>query len=417
MIRIFIALLFLSASAFAQSAGSLLSTGTQTQQIEGQKIFHCSGNQPTPFVAWSQSGATAALIAQDTNFDQPALEIRRLGEVGQTITSPAVYIRVGQETAWNDAIYLMEACPLTSGDNAIVMWGNASMCVPGGIYSGHSKTDMGTLSVHARNRALVGADGVTNMLTWGGNTVSMPAATVTGTLNLGSNIVITGIIPAANIGFGIAPAKITGTAVTLAGSETLTNKTLVAPTISNPIGLTKANVGLGNVDNTSDASKPVSTAQQTALNGKANSAVRITAGSGLVGGGDLTVNRTVSINFASTNTWTGGQTFSNITVSGTSQLGSAPVGSISSNYTLSASDAGKVLRVTAAATITLPSGLPVGFNVEIIQEGTGQVTFAAGSGVTLRQRQNFTKTAGQWAAASLIVNTSNSYVLAGDLSN
>lgn len=35
-------------------------------------------------------------------------------------------------------------------------------------------------------------------------------------------------------------------------------------------GLTKASVGLANVDNTSDAAKPVSTAQQTALNLKAN---------------------------------------------------------------------------------------------------------------------------------------------------
>ena len=38
----------------------------------------------------------------------------------------------------------------------------------------------------------------------------------------------------------------------------------------NPHGVTKAQVGLGNVDNTSDANKPVSTAQQTALNAKAN---------------------------------------------------------------------------------------------------------------------------------------------------
>ena len=37
---------------------------------------------------------------------------------------------------------------------------------------------------------------------------------------------------------------------------------------SNPHSVTKAQVGLGNVDNTSDADKPVSTAQQTALDGK-----------------------------------------------------------------------------------------------------------------------------------------------------
>lgn len=37
---------------------------------------------------------------------------------------------------------------------------------------------------------------------------------------------------------------------------------------SNPHNTTKTHVGLGNVDNTSDANKPVSTAQQTALDGK-----------------------------------------------------------------------------------------------------------------------------------------------------
>jgi hypothetical protein len=36
------------------------------------------------------------------------------------------------------------------------------------------------------------------------------------------------------------------------------------------VTLAKGDVGLGNVDNTSDADKPVSTATQTALNGKAN---------------------------------------------------------------------------------------------------------------------------------------------------
>ena len=38
--------------------------------------------------------------------------------------------------------------------------------------------------------------------------------------------------------------------------------------ISNPHGVTKSQVGLGNVDNTSDLSKPISTAQQTALANK-----------------------------------------------------------------------------------------------------------------------------------------------------
>lgn len=58
-------------------------------------------------------------------------------------------------------------------------------------------------------------------------------------------------------------------------------------TTGNPHGTTKANISLGNVDNTSDANKPVSTATQTALNAKqdkiTNTANRLFYGSGTPG--------------------------------------------------------------------------------------------------------------------------------------
>ena len=50
----------------------------------------------------------------------------------------------------------------------------------------------------------------------------------------------------------------------------LTNSTRHIADKSNPHGVTKAQVGLGNVDNTADLNKPISTATQTALNGKAD---------------------------------------------------------------------------------------------------------------------------------------------------
>lgn len=50
-------------------------------------------------------------------------------------------------------------------------------------------------------------------------------------------------------------------------TATLLNKTLTAPVINSPTGIVKGDVGLGNVDNTSDISKPVSTAQAAALAG------------------------------------------------------------------------------------------------------------------------------------------------------
>ena len=51
--------------------------------------------------------------------------------------------------------------------------------------------------------------------------------------------------------------------VTLSGVETLTNKTLTAPVINSPTGLVKADVGLSNVDNTSDATKNSATVTLT----------------------------------------------------------------------------------------------------------------------------------------------------------
>lgn len=59
-----------------------------------------------------------------------------------------------------------------------------------------------------------------------------------------------------------------GVVVGTTDSQTLTNKTLTAPVVNSPTGIVKGDVGLGSVDNTSDASKPISTATQTALDAK-----------------------------------------------------------------------------------------------------------------------------------------------------
>lgn len=51
-----------------------------------------------------------------------------------------------------------------------------------------------------------------------------------------------------------------------------TTRTVAGKPLSSNVALDKVDVGLASVDNTSDANKPVSTAQQTALNLKANTA-------------------------------------------------------------------------------------------------------------------------------------------------
>jgi hypothetical protein len=85
-------------------------------------------------------------------------------------------------------------------------------------------------------------------------------------------------------------------------------------------------------------------------------------------------------------------------------------------YVLQASDNGKIVDCTSASavTITVPSGLDVGFDCGVLQRGAGQVTIVPGDGVTLNNRQGFTKTAGQYALVALVSPEADIFVLVGD---
>lgn len=78
-----------------------------------------------------------------------------------------------------------------------------------------------------------------------------------------------------------------------AGAEVNTVTSVAGKT--GAVTLAKTDVGLGNVDNTSDANKPISTATQTALDAKSNATITVTGTTSLTGGGDLTANRTLSL--------------------------------------------------------------------------------------------------------------------------
>jgi hypothetical protein len=150
-------------------------------------------------------------------------------------------------------------------------------------------------------------------------TITFPDAT--GTVALTSDIVAAEVTASStntftNKSISLTTNPVTGTKAefntamsdadfaTIDGTETLTNKTLTSPVINTPTGITKTDVGLANVDNTSDANKPVSTAGQTALDLKANLAgatfTGAVSGTSLTLSGDLTVNGTTT-NINSTN--------------------------------------------------------------------------------------------------------------------
>ena len=67
-----------------------------------------------------------------------------------------------------------------------------------------------------------------------------------------------------------------------------------------------------------------------------------------------------------------------------------------------------------AVTVTVPTGLREGFRVTLVQLGTGNVTPTQNS-TAIYQRSGYTKTAGQYAVASLISHVADAFVLSGDL--
>jgi hypothetical protein len=166
---------------------------------------------------------------------------------------------------------------------------------------------------------------------------------------------------------GLAASK-QDTLVSGTNIKTLEGQSLLG---SGNIDLSKSDVGLGNVDNTSDANKPVSTATQTALDTKTNKLI--------------TTNRQTA------------------------------------SYTLVLSDADKLveMNVGSANNLTIPLNssvaFPTGTQILLAQYGAGQTTIVPTSGVTVRSNGGKLKLNVQYSGATLIKIAENEWYLFGDI--
>jgi hypothetical protein len=143
---------------------------------------------------------------------------------------------------------------------------------------------------------------------------------------------------------------------TLSGTEELTNKTLNSPIINQPSGLVKGDVGLANVDNTSDNTKALIS---------------------YIAEPQLT--RTIN----------------------------------------SSTDKNKLIECSVATTITIPNdtqdaGWPAGSMVEVRQVGTGQVTITKDAAVTMNGTDAQFKSRVQWSTIMLEKRSANSWLVTGD---
>ena len=90
-------------------------------------------------------------------------------------------------------------------------------------------------------------------------------------------------------------------------------------------------------------------------------------------------------------------------------------------YTLALSDSGKFVTQSnaSAITTTIPPNtdvaFPIGTQVNLLQLGAGQVTVAAGAGVTLRSAGSLVNISAQYAVVTCVKIATDEWVLIGNL--
>lgn len=253
--------------------------------------------------------------------------------------------------------------------------------------------------------------------------------------------------------FSGAGTYLAGNGLSLTGSTFSADLGVLAtkesPTFTGTVsGITKAMVGLQNVDNTSDASKPISSATQEALDSKAplNSPTFTGTVAGIsksmvgLANVDNTSDENKPVSSATQTaldakspinnpTFTGAVTVSSsgvVFTDGTQTKEGVPSRTTiipkTDSYTLSSlgeRDSLIEINKSSAATLTIPTNAtvawPIGTSIDVLQTGTGQVTIAGAAGVTVNATPGL-KLRTQWSSATLMKRATDSWVVVGDLS-
>jgi hypothetical protein len=185
--------------------------------------------------------------------------------------------------------------------------------------------------------------------------------------------------------------------------------------------VTKSSLGLGNVDNTADADKPVSTAQSSAIATAKSEAIADATSqvNALLTGAPAALNTLDELaaalgddaNFAASVTTSLGLKVDSLT----------PISQKTQSYTLSSlTERDDLIEIGSSyqCTLTVPPesavNFPIGTSIDVLQTGTGQVTIAAGAGVTVNATPGL-KLRTQWSGVTLFKRAADTWVVYGDL--
>lgn len=198
--------------------------------------------------------------------------------------------------------------------------------------------------------------------------------------------------------------------------------TSLLATTADVAAVTKTSLGLGNVDNTADASKPVSTAQSTAIaTAKAEAIADATSQvNALLTGAPAALNTLDELaaalgddaNFAASVTTNLGLKVDSLT----------PISQKTASYTLSSlTERDDLIEMGSASalTLTIPTDatldFPIGTSIDILQTGAGQVTIAPVSGTVTVNATPGLKLRTTWSSCTLFKRAANTWVVYGDL--
>ena len=198
--------------------------------------------------------------------------------------------------------------------------------------------------------------------------------------------------------------------------------TSLLATTADVAAVTKTSLGLGNVDNTADTAKPVSTAQSSAIaTAKAEAIADATSQvNALLTGAPAALNTLDELaaalgddaNFAASVTTSLGLKVDSLT----------PISQKTASYTLSSlTERDDLIEMGSASalTLTIPADatldFPIGTSIDILQTGAGQVTIAPVSGTVTVNATPGLKLRTTWSSCTLFKRAANTWVVYGDL--